>query len=141
MMRLTPEFANITAAITAVLSVDRREQAMAALVGFGRLTYSASLPAPVLNDLADGCRTAGDVQGEADCIASLGDIALTRYDLDAAHKAFEDALPLYRKVGSVQGEATCILKLGLLRTIRERPGGYRRLRSRYRVPGSFWAGR
>jgi hypothetical protein len=31
--------------------------AVAALAGFGRLTYFASLPAPVLSDLADSCRT------------------------------------------------------------------------------------
>jgi hypothetical protein len=38
---------------------------MAALHGFGRLAYVASIPAPVLNDLADACRKAGDVLGEA----------------------------------------------------------------------------
>jgi hypothetical protein len=82
-----------------VLATGRRAEAMAALAGFGRLTYFASLPAPVLSDLVDSCRTAGDVQGEANCIESLGDIALARSDHDAARKAYEDALPLYRKVG------------------------------------------
>jgi hypothetical protein len=113
--RLEPEFSNIVAAIRAVLATGRRDEAMAALKGFGCLTYFASLPAPVLSDLAESCRTAGDVQGEANCIQSLGDIALTRSDHDAARKAYEDALPLYRKVGDVLGEANCIAELERLR--------------------------
>ena len=115
MTRLQSEFANITEAIRAVLAANRREEAMAALAGFGRLTYFASIPAPILNDLADRCRAVGDVLGEANCIKGLGDIALARSDHDAARRAYDDALPLYRKVGAVLGEANCIAKLKQLR--------------------------
>ena len=100
MMRLQPEFANISAAISAVLPA-RRDEAMAALREFGLLAYLASIPAPVLNDLADACRKASDVLGEANCIRSLGDIALARSDHDAARKAMS------RRCRSTARSATC----------------------------------
>lgn len=56
-------------------------------------------------------RKIGDLQGEAKCVRSLGDIVWST-DPDTARARYEEALPLYRQAGSVQGEATCITSLG-----------------------------
>ena len=77
------------------------------LYRFTGLASYASLPG-----VAKRFRDVGDLQGEANCIRSLGDIALDRSDYEAARQRYEEALPLYRKVGSVLGEANCIMSLG-----------------------------
>ncbi len=110
--RLQPDLPNLDAAFQAMLRAGRREEAMASLAGFGRLTLLASWPSPMLRELAASCHEAGDILGEANSIMSLGDVALRRSDHDAAQTAYEQALPLHRKVGDVFGEANCIKGLG-----------------------------
>lgn len=112
MARLVPEFANIEAAFHTLIASKRREEAMKALPGFGRLTYIGSLPTSVLTELAAACRIAGDVLGEANCIQGLGDIALARTDHEGARKAYEEAMPLYRAAADFGGQAKCISRLG-----------------------------
>jgi tetratricopeptide (TPR) repeat protein len=110
--RLAPEFANVAAAIGFMLSAGRLDATMEAMEGFGRLAYMASIPTSAFRDVANECRMAGDVLGEANCIKSLGDIALRRSDHDTARNAYKEALPLYRRVGSELGEANSIQSLG-----------------------------
>jgi tetratricopeptide (TPR) repeat protein len=52
------------------------------------------------------------VLGEANCIKSLGDIALRRSDHEGAREHYERALPRSQRVGDVLGEANCIQSLG-----------------------------
>ena len=70
----------------------------------------------------------GDELGKANCLASLGDIALRREDhLEAGHR-YAEALPLYRRVGNVLGEANCIKNIG---DIAERGADHAGARVRY----------
>jgi tetratricopeptide (TPR) repeat protein len=74
---------------------------------FTGLASSASLPA-----IARRFHNTGDIPSEANCIQSLGEIALARSDHEGARQHYEAALPLFRKAGNVVGEADCIWRLG-----------------------------
>ena len=72
-----------------------------------RQRYKAALPF---------YRQVGGVQGEANCIYGLGDIALARRDHEDAGQRFEAALPLYQRVGGVQGEANASMASAISRS-------------------------
>ena len=57
-------------------------------------------------------RQAGNVQREANCTQSLGDIMLARSEHEKAQILFEKALSLYQRMRNVNGEANCIKSLG-----------------------------
>jgi tetratricopeptide (TPR) repeat protein len=85
-------------------------EAVQGLAKFHSFTGLASVAS--LRAAAASLGKVGDVLGEANCIKSLGDIALYRSDYDGARERYEAALPLYRKVDNVLGEANCIQSLG-----------------------------
>ena len=111
---LTAEAGNLDAMIgVAARESELPEGLWPAVIGlrelhrFTGLASYASLPG-----VAKRFRDIGDLRGEANCIRSLGDIALDRSDHDGARQRYEAALPLFRKVGDVLGEANCIKSLG-----------------------------
>ena len=113
MSRLATELPNLDAAQRAAILNGDLKATLAGLFGISlvmRFTGLGSLT--TIRELATACRAAGNAGGEANCIKSLGDIALARSDHEAAHKAYEQALPLYRRVGQILGEANCIQRLG-----------------------------
>lgn len=111
--RLTPELANIDAAMRRAVDHGMRADAIAAVHGLSRLIMFTGLgTAGGIQSLASACSVAEDAAGEALCLDGSGDIALARSDHDAARRAYEQALTLYRQIGNILGEANCIWSLG-----------------------------
>lgn len=54
----------------------------------------------------------GDVLGQANCIGSLGNIALTLSNHEEARALYEEAKLLFVRVGSILGQANCTRRLG-----------------------------
>jgi tetratricopeptide (TPR) repeat protein len=110
---LTPEVANIDAALRAAPGLSLRDAAVAALDGVrGLLSCSGAGSPAVLDALARACGEAGDTAGQAACHFWHGVVAFDRSDHDGARARYEQALPLSRQVGAVLGEANCIKGLG-----------------------------
>jgi tetratricopeptide (TPR) repeat protein len=111
--RLAVELPNLEAAQTAALLHQELAAALSALPGIAVVIQFTGLgSAAVVQEITNACRVADNSLGEANCIKSLGDIALARSDHDAARKAYEQALPLYRQISNILGEADCIRSLG-----------------------------
>ena len=114
MPRFRPDAANLETMILRSLAgglSSANLTAANALAEFG--SYSGlPLDAP-LRRAAELCGEDRQWQLEkANCVQSLGDIALRRSDHDAARKLYEQAQPLYAQVGDVLGQANCVQSLG-----------------------------
>ena len=113
MQRLAAELPNLEAAQRTALSRGDLAAALTALRGsFLVIQLSGLGSSSIIRELAIACRTAGNIQGEAHCIESLGDIVFARSDHEAARIAYEQALLLYGQSGDIVGEANCIQSLG-----------------------------
>ncbi|MDP8225866.1 MAG: hypothetical protein P9L99_21070, partial [Candidatus Lernaella stagnicola] len=70
-----------------------------------RASYDSALPL---------FRAIGSRLGEANCLWSLGDLALRESDLSGARASYDSALPLFRAIGERLGEANCLQTLALI---------------------------
>jgi 3',5'-cyclic AMP phosphodiesterase CpdA/tetratricopeptide (TPR) repeat protein len=84
--------------------------AAVALTNFACLSGHASTQALAQARLA--AKAMAETRSEADCIKSLGNIALARSQHEEARRPFEQARSLYQQVGDILGEANCTQRLG-----------------------------
>ncbi len=111
--RLAAEWSNVEEVLEAGLTAETALAWIDAAVALTNFVRFSGLGTGAPLDTARGAaRRSGDLGREANCIWSLGDIALQRSDHEAARPRFEEALLLYRRVGDVLGEAYCIQSLG-----------------------------
>ena len=111
--RLVPENANIEEMLGAALPAQRVMDAVAAATDWGEFVRFTGVGSSLsLHAAAETACAAGDAEGAAGCIKSLGEIALARSDHAGALARYEKARALYRQVGDVLGEANCIRSLG-----------------------------
>jgi tetratricopeptide (TPR) repeat protein len=110
---LSAEAGNVEEMILRGLTGPAAAYAVEAAIGMAeyiRLTGAAG--GFTLSECAKWARGSDDALREANCIQSLGNIALARSDHERARRRYEEALPLYRRVGDILGGANCIWSLG-----------------------------
>jgi tetratricopeptide (TPR) repeat protein len=112
-IRLAADLASIEAMIRLGLVVSDPSEATEAAIELRNFWMFSGLgTSSLLEEAGEFARNRKDFQALANCILSLGNIALAGADHDAARTQYEVALPLYRQVGAVLGEANCIQSLG-----------------------------
>jgi tetratricopeptide (TPR) repeat protein len=111
--RLSPEIANLEAAVDLAIKKGLLPKALAAFDGLAALMRFTGLGSPrPLERLVDAERQPRDQAGHARRQFRLGEIMLYRSQHDAARQRFEAALGHFRKGGDEQGGAYCIHSLG-----------------------------
>ncbi len=119
--RLTEEISTIEKLIESNLEGSYSHEAIDAAVALTRfMRFSGYVSSEVLQQAQFAAHAMADVKREADCIFSLGDIALARSRHDEARSLFEQARPLYQQAGAILGEAECIKGLGTIALERSR---------------------
>jgi tetratricopeptide (TPR) repeat protein len=111
--RLVPEWPNIEAALWAAPERNKADRAANAMLGVSRLLATTGVGTPEsIQALAEKCLAMEEAQCAAQCMWSLGDIALYRSDNDTAECEYARALPLFERTsnapGSIHGVARCI---------------------------------
>ncbi len=110
---LTAELGNLFVSIPHLQAGDDPGPGIEAARGLGKYQYFVGFAdTTLLNTARDRARRDGRLADEANCIRSIGDIALARSDYDTAYECYEVARPIFKMVGDILGEANCILRLG-----------------------------
>ncbi len=113
MQTLAPEAASVEAVVALGLDDPFFADArlfVQALAEFMRFTGLGTTH--LLEQIATHSHGRQDHALRANCIQSIGDIALARSDHNEARKRYDEALTLYRRVGFVLGEANCTQCIG-----------------------------
>ena len=136
---LTPEIANIDAALRAAPDLSLRAQAVAALGGAYRLLSASGAGSPASAGCLGArlCRSQRH-SGRGGMSSLARTVDLDRSDHDRARVRYEEALPLYRLVGDVLGEATASNASAISRfavPTTTRPGRYEEALPLYRSVG------
>ncbi|MBN1209468.1 MAG: tetratricopeptide repeat protein, partial [Myxococcaceae bacterium] len=125
---LTAEFANIESLVSTSLEGRSSRGAITAAVALTRfIHFSGYAGSQIIHRALVTARSMKDLKSEANCIQSLGDIALARSQHEEARHLFEQARPLFQQVGSILGEANCIQRLGDIALARSQHEEARRL--------------
>jgi tetratricopeptide (TPR) repeat protein len=110
---LTPEVQNIEAMLELSLKGENPSAAILAAPDWAKFISYTGTGSPQIIEQAITCAEAEkDLWNAAECIRSLGDIALRQSDNDKAQSLYEQAIPLFKQVGDLLGEANCIRSLG-----------------------------
>lgn len=110
--RLAPEVANLDAVIRMGLEgveCARWIDTATSIAEFASMSGHVT-PSPLRSALA-AATVIGDLRRKAECMRSLGAIALHRSQYEQAREMFENARPLYCQVEDLRGEADCIKRL------------------------------
>lgn len=110
--RLTPETGNLESIVLRGLDGADPVPSIHAARALSELEVTGLDTISLLKRARDVARQIGEKELEADCLHSLGRLALLRSDDDEAHEKFQEALPLYQCVSSLLGQANCIKGFG-----------------------------
>jgi tetratricopeptide (TPR) repeat protein len=110
---LTPDIANIDAALRAAPDLSLRHTAVAVLNNYDCLLIASGLGSVLaIRLLAEACHSADDKAGEAKCRYREGEVSLARTDQEGANAAHRRAARLFHELGMDRDEANCIRSLG-----------------------------
>lgn len=112
-VKLASDHANIETVIRfGLASVEKYKAILAAIKLRDFWIFSGFENDKLLESAMTATKDWEDASGLAECIFSLGLLAFSRSDREAARARCEEALPLFRRIGNAQGEANCLHNLG-----------------------------
>lgn len=110
--RLAPEVGNVETMLSRSGRYGYKPIAAAAYGWAKWMRFTGLGSVQVVEQIADRALAADNSKDAAQCIDSLGNIALIRSDYEAARARFEQALSLYQRIDNPLGKADCIQSLG-----------------------------